>query len=120
MIKSIRTRLLHHCTASAEFFHHRALVLVFHIHGQLLKGLLFYAIDGANDNLGAGHAQLEALTAHALDEHRQVQFTTTGDAEFIRVITVFHPQGHVVYQLLLQALADLARGDELTVLARKR
>jgi len=46
-----------------------------------------------------------------------MQLTASGDLEFVRVLGVLHAQGDVVLEFALQALAQLARGDELAVAA---
>src|SRR5690606_23163186 len=67
----------------------------------------------------AGNPQLETLPAHVFDQYRQVQLTAPGDNELFRAVPLHHPQRHVVNQLLLQAVADIAGGDKLAVLAGK-
>ena len=69
------------------------------------------------DHLGAAHAELEALAAHGLDEHRQVQLAAAAHLEGVGAVRVLHPQSHVVLQLLLEALPDAAALDVLAVLA---
>ena len=49
-----------------------------------------------------------------------MQFTTAGDAELVRIFGLFHAQGHVVDQLLVQTLQNVAGGDELAFFTGER
>ena len=49
-----------------------------------------------------------------------MQLTTAGDLELVGAVAFFNAQGHVVQQLLVQTLLDVAAGDELAFLAAER
>ena len=49
-----------------------------------------------------------------------MQFTTAGDAELVRIFGLFHAQGHVVDQLLVQTLQNVAGGHELAFFTGER
>ena len=117
---AVRLHVGHLAAAQAQLLHDGALVLLFHVGHDVFVGFLLLAVHLAHDHLRAAHGQLEAFTAHVLDQHRQVQLATAGDAELVGAAGFFHAQGHVVLELRFQALADLAAGDELAVLAGER
>ena len=98
--------------AAAQLFHHRALVVVGYIDGEVFIRLAFFAVDVAIHHARLGHGQFEAFAAHVFQQDGEVQFAAAGHAEDVGVFGVFHAQGHVGEQLFLQAVADLAAGDE--------
>ena len=69
---------------------------------------------------GDTDGELEALAAHRLDQHRQVQFAAARNAEAIRIVGVLDAQRDVVFELLVEALANLAARQVLALAARKR
>ena len=71
-------------------------------------------------DMGRADLQLVAFAAHRLDQDGQVHFAAAHDAEGIGGRGILDPQGHVLEQLAVQAVADLAGGDVLALLARKR
>ena len=106
--------------ALGEAAHHRALVVLREIHGELFPGLAAHAVDVLLDDLRPRHRQLVAFAAHVLDQDGQVQLAAAGDLELVRVVRVLDAQRDVVQQLLLEALADLAAGEVLAFLAGER
>ena len=107
-------------TAAAELFHHRALVFVGHIHSQVFIRLAFLAVDFAVHDARFAHGQLVAFAAHVFQQDGEVQLTTAGHAEYVGIGGVFHAQGDVGEQFALQAVADLAAGDEFAFGAGQR
>ena len=94
--------------------------LLGNLDGELLDRLAALAADGLVQHLGLAHLQLEALAAHRLDEHRQVQDAAAVDDEGIGVQAGLDAEGEVLLELLLQAFLDVAGGHELAVLAEER
>ena len=93
--------------------------LLRHLDGEVLDRLAALAADGLVQHLGLADLQLEALAAHGLDEHREVQHTAAVDHEGIGRQARLHAQREVLLQLLVQALLEVARGHELAVLAEE-
>ena len=118
--QAIRHHVQQIALAFAQLFHDGTLVGFFHLDGHEFIRLAGFAVDLLDDDFRAGHAQFVALAAHVLDQDRKMQFTATRDAELVRVWGILNPQRHVVQQFALEALANLARGDEFAFLARER
>ncbi len=74
------------------------------------------AVDLADHDLRLADRELEALAAHGLDEHRELQLAPALDLPRVGALGREHPQRHVADQLLLQPVLDLARGELLAVL----
>ena len=72
------------------------------------------------DHARPADGQLEAFAAHVLEQNAEVQFATTGDVEHVAIRRVMHAQRHVGQQFLVQAIADLAAGNELAFGASQR
>ena len=107
-------------TAAAEFFHHRALVVVRYVHGEVFVRLAFLAVDFTVHHAWFAHSQFIAFTAHVFQQNRQVQLAAAGHAEHVGIFRVFHAQGDVGEQFALQAVADLAAGHKLAFGAGQR
>ena len=95
-------------------------MLLFDVQRHVLERLLFTAVDFAEDNFRTGNRHLETFTTHVFNQNGQVQFTTAGNAERISVFGFFNAQRHVVHQLFIQTVQDLARGNELTFFTAER
>ena len=95
-------------------------MLLFNVQRYVFERLLFTAIDFAEDNFRTGNRHLETFTTHVLNQNRQVQLTTTRNAECISVFGFFNAQRNVVHQLFVQAVKDLTRGNELTFFTTER
>ncbi|MNZ14035.1 hypothetical protein D3C78_309510 [compost metagenome] len=93
---------------------------LFHVHGHGFERFLQNAVNGAQDNFRTGYRQFVAFATHVFDQDGQVQFTTAGDAELVRIFGLFHTQGHVVDQLLVQTLQNVAGGHELAFFTGER
>ena len=72
------------------------------------------AIDLAGDDGWFGNLQLVAFAAHGLDHNRQLEFTPAGNLKSIGLIRIGYSEAHVLPLLVLQPLAQLARGNEFT------
>ena len=79
---SIRVRPLP--SRIAHLLHHGALMLIFDIEDYIFKRLHLYAINFFHDDFRTGDAHFKAFTAHAFNEHGQMQLTTAGYLEAIR------------------------------------
>ncbi|KAG0772097.1 hypothetical protein G6F22_015982 [Rhizopus arrhizus] len=110
---AVRLHVLQLALAGAQLFHHAALVDFFDVHHQLLDRLHHLAVDFLDDHFRARHGQLVAFATHVLDQHRQVQLATAGDQELVGIFQLFDLQGHVVDLFTVQAVLDLAAGQEL-------
>ena len=95
-------------------------VLLGHIDHDPLDRLVDLAVDLLGHDLGLADGEFEALPPHGFDQHRQVQFTATGDFKFICRVALLYSQGDVVNELLLEPLANVARSDELALTTGKR
>ncbi len=63
--------------------------------------------------------QLEAIAAHQLDEHLELQLAASLDLVGVGPVGVQDPQGDVAHQLLVEARADLAGGQLVAIEARQ-
>ena len=68
----------------------------------------------------ARHLELVALAAHVLDQDGQVQLAAPRDVKGVRALGLGHAQGHIVAQLVKQALAQAARRAPAAFQARQR
>ena len=65
------------------------------------------------DHLRLAHGKFETLAPHIFDQDRQVQHAATGDVKLLRRRPRLHPQRDVFLHLLLEPIAQVARGEEL-------
>ena len=114
---AVRLHVLQLAAAAAEFFHDRALVVFLDVYRHQFVGLAFRTVDLLEHHARAADGELETFAAHVLEQDGEVQFATARDLEHVRVLGEVHPQRDVLQQLLLEALADLAAGDELAFAA---
>ncbi len=112
--------VLHASLARRQQLGDRADVLLGHVDRQALDGLVALAVDLALDHVRLSDRQLEALPAHHLDEHRQLQLAAPLHLVGVRPLGVLDAQRHVADELLVQARADLAGGELVAVFARQR
>ena len=106
--------------ALAQGLHHAALVGFFDVGRHHLNGLVAHAIDVTKHHARLGDGQLVAFAAHVFQQDGQVQLAPTHDLEDALFIGFLHAQGHVVLQLLLQAIPKLATGHVLAFAAGQR
>ena len=76
--------------------HDGALIIFLEVDSQLFPRFAAHAADLALDDLGPGDREFKALSAHGLDQHREVQLAAARDAKFIRVRRALDTQGDVV------------------------
>ena len=89
----------------------RADVLLGDVDRQALDGLVAFGFDVALEHVRLADGQLEALAAHHLDQHRQLQLAAALDLVGVGPVGGLDAQGDVADQLLIQARLDLARRD---------
>src|SRR3979409_376895 len=98
----------------------RAEVLFADVDGQSLDRLHALAVDLLDYGLGAGDLELEALPAHGLYEHRQVELAAAAHQEALGRLGVFDVKPEVDIELLVQAGAQLPRRGELALTTGER
>ncbi len=74
----------------------------------------------AGQDAGTADGELEALAAHLLDQHAELEFAAARDLERLGLVAVGHLDGDVALGLPEQAVADLAGGDLLAFAAGQR
>ena len=95
-------------------------MLFFDVEGERFKGFVYGAINLTVNYLRTGHSQFVTFPAHRFYQHRKVQLTPTAHFKTVRVIRVFDHQRNIVQGFGLQALANLAAGNVLTLAAGER
>ena len=108
---AIRLHVHQFAFALAQGLHDAALVGFFDVGGHQLDRLVLFAVDVTEHHAWLGDGQLVAFAAHVFQQDGQVQFAATHDFENTFFVRFFDAQGHVVLQLFLQAVPDLAAGD---------
>src|SRR5205085_12292374 len=101
--------LLHTPLAEREQLRHDADILLRHVDRDALHRLAALAVDLLRQHLRLADGQLEALAAHQLDEHRELQLAAPLYLPRVRPRPRQDTQGDVADELLLEPAADLAR-----------
>ena len=83
------------------------------VDGEDFGGLHERAVDALGDDGGARDQELEAFAAHHFDEHGELQLAAAEHLEGVGGVGGFHADGDVGEELALEAILDVARGDEL-------
>ena len=78
-------------------------VLLGHVDRDALDRLVALAVDLLRQHLGLADGQLEALAAHQLDEHRELQLAAALHLPGVRARRRQHAQRHVADELLRRA-----------------
>ena len=112
-----RFHLLQDSLALAQTGHDSTLILGGHIDDDMLHRLIGLAVDDLSQNVRGRDLQLITFTAHGLDQDGQVHLAAAAYAERVRGVGLVDAQGNVLQQLAEQALAQVARGDELALRA---
>ena len=86
---------------------------------SLSIGLALLAVYGAEDDLRSAHAELVSLAAHRFDEDAEMHLSSAAHLEGVGTFRLIDAQGHVFQQLAEEPVAQLARCDELALLARE-
>ena len=85
-----------------------------------LDRLVALAVDRALQHARLADVQLEALAAHQLDEHGELQLAAALDLPGVRALGVVHADRDVADDLAVQPRLDQARGDLLALAAGHR
>ena len=87
---------------------------------ELLKGLVRHAVDLLEQNLWLADLHLVALASHRLNQDAQMQNSSSVDVPFVLAVGRFYPKGKVFLKFCIQALTDVAAGQEVSVFAQER
>ena len=79
-------------------------VVLRNVDRQPLDRLVHLAVDLARDDLRLADGQLEALAAHHLDEHRELQLAAALHLPRVGPLGRQHAQRHVADELLVEPL----------------
>ena len=110
--------LLHPPLAEREELGEDADVLLGGVDREALDGLVHLAVQLAGDDLRLPDGQLEALAAHQLDEHRELQLAATLHLPRVGPLGRRRRGARRCRQLLVEPLLDHRRGELRAVLAR--
>ena len=83
-------------------------------------GSTIVPLDLLGDDVGTRDLQLVALAPHHLDQNRQLQLAAAEHFHLLRRVGRLDPDGDVAEQLLVEAILDLPRGDELALASGHR
>ena len=103
-----------------DFLDDRALVLGGDINGELLERLKLFPVLFVQNDLRLRDLELEALAAHLLDQHRELQLAPTSHLEGIRRLGGRNLDGHVAEHLPVEPRLELAAGQVLPVATGER
>ena len=95
-------------------------VVLGHVDRDALDRLVPLAVDLLRQHLGLADRQLEALAAHQLDEHRELELAAALHLPGVRPRGGEDAQRDVADELLLEARLDLARGQPVALGAGER
>ena len=112
--------LLHAALAQREQLGDHAEVVLGHVDGHVLHRLVDLAVHLALDDLGLADGELEALTTHHLDQHRELQLASALHLPRVGAVGVEDAERHVAHQLGVEARLHLPGGELVAVLARQR
>ena len=99
----------------AELFDHHADEVLGAIDDQQFQRLVQLAVDGLGQDFGLADGQLEAFAAHHFDQDGELQFAAAHHFEGVGAAGFFDSDGDVGEQFFIQAVAQIARGDELAL-----
>ena len=106
--------------AGTEKFERSAESRTTDIKRKSLVGFAGHAVDLAFNDFRLANGELEALAAHVLEKHAEVEQAATRHMEFVGRIAWCHAQRNIGFKLAVEALADLAAGDKLAFATTKR
>ena len=101
----------HRNEISATACHHvdyLARVFFGEIDRQKLDRLALYTVDLADNDLRLSYLKLEALAAHCLDEHTQMEHASAIDNPLVFAVGFGHTQREVAVKLFLKSLPYMA------------
>ena len=107
--------------AAGEVLHDRAEVFVGNFDEEFLDRFERVAVGVfLPEHFGARDEHFVTFAAHLLDENGDLHFAASADGENLRVAGLRDAQGDVGADFLHEPVPDMARGDELAVLAGER
>ena len=112
--------LLEPALAQREQLRDDAEELLGDVDGDALDRLVHLAVDLAGDDLGLADGELEALAAHHLDEHRELQLAAALHLPRVGPLGRQHAQRHVADELGVEAVLHEARGELVALLPGER
>ena len=112
--------LLHAPLAEGEELGDDAEELVGHVDGDPVDGLVDDAVDLAGEHLGLADGELEALPAHHLDEHGELQLAAALHLPGVGPLGGQHPDRHVADQLGVEPALHQAGGELAALQAGER
>ena len=105
--------MIHHlghlAFSAAQFLDHHTDERFRAIDHQQLQRLVHFVIDRFSQNLGLADHQLESFAAHHFNQDGELQFTASHHLKSVRATGLFHANGHVGQQFLIQAVAQVTR-----------
>ena len=115
-----RTHVLELAPAGTGELHNRPQLVVRHLNHERLEGLERRALLLPQDHPGLAHGDLEPLPPHGLDQNRKVEQATARNGKLLGARNRLNPQGNILFQLLVQPIAEVAGGQELARPADQR
>src|SRR5690554_2803393 len=89
------------------------------VDGKLFNGLVLFTGYFLNDYTGLTHLQFVAFATHGFDEHRQVQNAAAVNVPGIGRVGGLYTKSQVFFQFLIEAVLDVARGNQFTFLTEE-
>ena len=109
----------HFALTARDHIDHLGSKLFGDVDGQLFDRLAAHAVNLFINYLWLPYLQLIAFAAHRLDQDGQVKHTTAGNNPFIGR-RLLDAQRKIFFQLVLQAIVDVARSAIFALLTKKR
>ena len=106
---------LEHALAHHDQFGGLACGGFWHVDDEMLERLVLHAVDVLEQDLRLADLQLVPLTAHGFNQHAQVKDASTVDVPPVFAVGGFYPEGQVLLELGVEALADVTAREELSV-----
>src|SRR5581483_2386386 len=116
---SVIMHIYNFALALAQLLHDHANEFFRNIDSKPFDRLHQLAVDSLGDDLRLADHQFIAFTAHHFNKDRKLQFAAPHNLERIGAVGVLHPQGNIGQKLLIQALAQVARGNVAAIFAGK-
>ena len=103
--------LLHAALAQGEELRDDAEVVLGHVDGEAVDRLVDLAVDLLGEHLRLADGELEALPAHHLDEHRELQLAAALHLPGVGPLGGQHADAHVADQLAVEAALHEPGGE---------
>ena len=87
--------------------------------GEVLDGFAALAADGLVEDLRLAYLEFEALAAHRLDEHRQVENAAPVDDEGVGIEAGLHAEGQVLLEFPVEAVLYVPGGHIFPILSEE-